>query len=89
MNTDNHTPFPLNDQLIPGRVSKKNPCPVCNHNDGCRVLNYGVLCLRSDRLNIPLGWEHRKDLRSGMGSLVVPKSNHQVNSDDREKLYQK
>lgn len=53
-------------------VNRLNPCPVCGKDHGCQILSdVAVLCLRTDKNNVPSGWVWKKELTGGMGSLVV------------------
>ncbi|MFY7883467.1 MAG: hypothetical protein ACOVOV_01340 [Dolichospermum sp.] len=70
-----------NSKLAPS--SKRNPCPICQKDHGCKISDSLILCLRGDRsFNVP-GWKWVKEARNGMGGVFVPDSN-ETSTFDRE-----
>jgi hypothetical protein len=53
--------------------NKKNPCPVCGHDSGCRPAKdvpNGILCLRPDSASED--WVKVKNLNGGYGAILRP-----------------
>lgn len=60
----------LNDQLITGKVSKKNPCPICLKTDWCKVLTpSSVICARILPGLQPSNFKFVGTARHGQGNI--------------------
>ncbi len=55
-------------------ASKRNPCPCCAHDHGCKLFHDGkVWCLRINHFHdAPTGYRVLGLLRNGMGASLVP-----------------
>ncbi len=64
--------------------SKRNPCPICLKDHGCKISDSKILCLRGDRsFNVP-GWKWVKEARNAMGGVFVPDNGTESNFDREE-----
>ncbi len=68
--------------------SKRNPCPICQKDHGCKISDSKILCLRGDRSFTVPGWKWVKEARNGMGGVFVPDSN-ETSTFDREEWQRK
>lgn len=58
-------------------TNKRNLCPICNKDHGCRIFNNDkVHCLRvTHPSEAPTGWRYLGELRGGMGASLILEAN--------------
>ncbi len=57
--------------------SKRNPCPICQKDHGCKISSELILCLRGESTWNITGWKYIQPLRGGMGGLFRADSGNQ------------
>ncbi|MEL7039629.1 MAG: hypothetical protein AAFO04_29060 [Cyanobacteria bacterium J06592_8] len=68
--------------------SKRNLCPICGKDHGCKISDNLILCLRGDRNFLVPGWKWIKEAANGMGGVFVA-DNGTESTFDREEWQRK
>ncbi|MGH2416562.1 MAG: hypothetical protein ACRDEA_23280, partial [Microcystaceae cyanobacterium] len=71
-------------------ASKRNPCPVCTHDHGCKLFPDGkVWCLRiTNNFDAPEGYRVTRILGNSMGASLIPDDGYDPEEHRRQRQQQ-